>query len=73
MKFLELANPHNQFLLKILFYHTNQLHLVCQFQNNVDSTDNVANYEVLKFSSGGDPVTTDNFTGSIDTSFTFIF
>jgi len=52
---------------KVLKYYTDRS--LC-FYNNVDSTDNTANSEVLKFSSGGDPVTTDNFTGSIDTSFT---
>ena len=51
---------------KVLKYYTDRT--LC-FQNNVDSTDNVANSEVLKFSSDGEPVTTGDFTGSIDSSF----
>ena len=52
---------------KVLKYYTDRS--LC-FYNNVDSTDNTANSKVLDFSSDGGPVTTDNFTGSIDTSFT---
>ena len=51
---------------KVLKYYTDRS--LC-FYNNVDSTDNTANSKVLDFSSDGGPVTTDNFTGSIDTSF----
>ena len=39
------------------------------FNNSVDSTDNTGNSKVLDFSSTEEPVTTDNFTGSVDTSF----
>ena len=51
---------------KVLKYYTDRS--LC-FNNSVDSTDNTGNSKVLDFSSTEEPVTTDNFTGSVDTSF----